>query len=881
MNAVGKKNEWSAVRGGTEQVHLVDYLTVLVRRKWIILSVFALIVCTVTAYSILAPPFYRGGARLLIENPSAPLAGVGQAKIEGFQARANYFNVIFNLLGSRRVAEAVSQRANEQLADLLAVRSRDGVGTKVKKIVMEVIFNREAEAASWVPYSADEHLERLSITPISDLGVIEIYVEGHVPELASELTNLHAEVFLEINREKKKREFQEQFEWLSKQVADQKAKVEQSYLELYKYQKEHGMILAEGTRELEKGKLVALNEALLKAQAEREAKEVEYRELQRISTDMQAGLFSPVIARDSTVLELRNKQRQLKEKRAELAVAYGSKHYKMIEMERKLANVASQLNKEVQRIVRIGREEVEQARLNEAVAMKAVSTQKMEAIKVQEKSFSHEMLSREAQSNQALYDNLLEQGKKANLATMFDGDNLYLADRALVPLSPSKPNVKLNILVACVLSLFVGTGAAFFVEYMDRKVRTSDDVARFLGLRVMGELPFEKNRDELMIHDPDSFSRRCEKKDPYTYGYLQALDQLPVELKLGMTGATSPVLQVASAATGEGKTTVLARLAVRLGKAGLRVLAADCDFQRPALHQLFSAPNSRGLADAMGTMAMVEVSNGSLSELNVSDLFTLIGLRKVSGKLTVINEGQLIVAKFHNGKLLNVEGAGRLHNDRIGTMLLNGGFLSKSQLDEAIERNKRAGQPFGYILISSGYVTQKQLQGHLKLQTEENLQKLFSWKSGKYSFTVENTRSYTDEKIYFDDDYNYLVEYQGQIAGSLLFEKEASALVSDTYYENVHFIAAGDARPLPGDPVNLPMLGKFISVLKRNYDVVLLDGPPILEAPDSTALCRFTDGCIFVIKSGKMSFNDLHLAISRIESSDTEVIAAVVNQVRT
>lgn len=61
------------------------------------------------------------------------------------------------------------------------------------------------------------------------------------------------------------------------------------------------------------------------------------------------------------------------------------------------------------------------------------------------------------------------------------------------------------------------------------------------------------------------------------------------------------VILVTSPGPGEGKSTVCANLGVVLSQAGKRTLVVDCNLQRPRLHEIFGAPNSRGLADALAS----------------------------------------------------------------------------------------------------------------------------------------------------------------------------------------------------------------------------------------------------------------------------------------
>jgi capsular polysaccharide biosynthesis protein len=68
-------------------------------------------------------------------------------------------------------------------------------------------------------------------------------------------------------------------------------------------------------------------------------------------------------------------------------------------------------------------------------------------------------------------------------------DNVNVIDVAQVPTDPVKPNVKLNILVAGLLGLMVALGLAFLLEFLDQTIKTTDDVAKYLELPVLGTVP--------------------------------------------------------------------------------------------------------------------------------------------------------------------------------------------------------------------------------------------------------------------------------------------------------------------------------------------------------------------------------------------------------
>jgi capsular polysaccharide biosynthesis protein len=74
--------------------------------------------------------------------------------------------------------------------------------------------------------------------------------------------------------------------------------------------------------------------------------------------------------------------------------------------------------------------------------------------------------------------------------TLMDVKNVQIVDPATVVSNPTpvKPNKKLNIAIAFILGLMVSVGIAFLLEYLDNRLRTEEDVTRYLGLPVLGTI---------------------------------------------------------------------------------------------------------------------------------------------------------------------------------------------------------------------------------------------------------------------------------------------------------------------------------------------------------------------------------------------------------
>lgn len=70
-------------------------------------------------------------------------------------------------------------------------------------------------------------------------------------------------------------------------------------------------------------------------------------------------------------------------------------------------------------------------------------------------------------------------------------NDVQVIDEAILPKEPVKPNKIMNILVAAVLGIMIGLFVVFLIEYLDNKLKTTQDIEKHLGLNVLGVVPTE------------------------------------------------------------------------------------------------------------------------------------------------------------------------------------------------------------------------------------------------------------------------------------------------------------------------------------------------------------------------------------------------------
>src|SRR3979409_1957812 len=108
--------------------------------------------------------------------------------------------------------------------------------------------------------------------------------------------------------------------------------------------------------------------------------------------------------------------------------------------------------------------------------MKALDQQKSDVNEMAGKMVEYNILKREAEANKTLYDGLLTKLREAGVSAGLNSSNIRMVDPAMVPSTPARPAKARNVALAFIVGLVGGIGLALMREYMDKQVKTPDDI---------------------------------------------------------------------------------------------------------------------------------------------------------------------------------------------------------------------------------------------------------------------------------------------------------------------------------------------------------------------------------------------------------------------
>ncbi|HCD7803746.1 TPA: polysaccharide biosynthesis tyrosine autokinase, partial [Klebsiella pneumoniae] len=222
-------------------------------------------------------------------------------------------------------------------------------------------------------------------------------------------------------------------------------------------------------------------------------------------------------------------------------------------------------------------------------------------------------LSRDVESGQAVYMQLLNRQQELNIAKSSAIGNVRIIDNAVTQPKPVKPKKVLIVLIGIVLGSMIAVGLVVLRVFLRRGIESPEQLEE-LGINVYASIPisetFSKN-----IAQSNGWRK---KQQSEINGFLavdnpadlavEAIRGLRTSLHFAMMEARNNVLMISGASPNAGKTFVSSNLAAVIAQTGKKVLFIDTDLRKGYTHKLFNMNNDHGLSDLLSGKTSIEQS---------------------------------------------------------------------------------------------------------------------------------------------------------------------------------------------------------------------------------------------------------------------------------
>lgn len=597
------------------EINIYDYLRVVRKHRWTILTVFTVLFVSVLIFTYTATPIYRATARVIIEKDDPKVVSI-QEVMSVDSSGLDYYQTQYKIIESRGVAREVIRRLKLGESEEFVPKPKDTFFANIGRSVSETIDSLQSLLKTEKPVprggvvvaeSEEESplvsafIGRIKVTPIRNSRLVDIGFEAKDPALSARIANTLAQAYIDLNLETKLKATQNAMNWLNSRIDEERRKVEKAEQALLRYKEQYNIItdFSKDVESITAQKLAALNAQVIEAEAKRVEAETRYKQAIALQKTPEMLDSIPEVLNNDLIRQIKSMEVDLYKRRSELSKKYGANHPQIVAIKNEMATLQARKAEEVKRVINSLYNGYKVAQAREQSLKGSLDRQKGESFSLNEKAITYSVLKREAESTKEMYDLVIKRFKETSLTENIRTGNIRIVDPAEIPKSPVKPKKTQNTLLGLIVGLALGIGLAFFLEYLDNTIKVPDDIKERLKILYLGPVPAFK-----VTMDGNPGGPRKPQDDLVTLSAPKSTASesyrgIRTSILFSAADAAPRAILVASAAPSEGKTITAANLAVTMAQAGNRVLIIDCDMRRPRLHRVFNVPRDKGISNIL------------------------------------------------------------------------------------------------------------------------------------------------------------------------------------------------------------------------------------------------------------------------------------------
>ncbi len=395
--------------------HLYDYLLVLRKHQWLVLSFMLAVVTIVSIGTFRMQPVYVATSRIEIDRENS--------NILPFQGTDSYDY----MMDLENYIETQSKILTSETLALQTIRSGILSG--------QIDFAGDASGSDALttgslanmkpPPELGAFLASLSVKRVPNSRLMDVNFESTNPQLAAQIVNAHIKNFIEQNFQSRYEATTRASSWLTDQLNELKIRVEKSEDARITYERQNQIWALDGDKQnVTTQRLADLNKELTDAQGERMRKQSLFEYAKAGDVDS-----VPQIRDNPGVQDLLRKRADIYAQYNDALNQYGPNFPKVQRLQSQLKELDAAADKEKKGVIARLESEYREVRQREELLSQALDQQKAEVNQMSERMVQYSILKREAEANKALYDGLLTKLKEAGISAGLRSSNIRAPPR--------------------------------------------------------------------------------------------------------------------------------------------------------------------------------------------------------------------------------------------------------------------------------------------------------------------------------------------------------------------------------------------------------------------------------------------------------------------
>ncbi|HSQ25462.1 MAG TPA: polysaccharide biosynthesis tyrosine autokinase [Pyrinomonadaceae bacterium] len=616
----------------TAEVNLKEYLFVVLKRKWLIMSLVLVVTSLATIQAYREPSIYEGATTIKIEQKAQSILQSGAGGIVIGQNDPNFWGTQLKLLQNPSLARQVILRLDLQhnptffgpqgqssiFASLKRIFSREKIiqsptqsGAGTARVDEDTLKDRQLtpeEEAALEPYE-DTIAANEVVEPVSQTNLVIIRYRHTDPLLAQKIADTLADVFIDNNVERQESGTSKATQDLAQEIAKYQEQIKKKQADIFSYAKKYELPLTDApASNLRQQRVLTYSSQLLDAENNKRSLQAAY-EAAKNSTDPFAN---PEVQKDERIIHLRQKISDLQDKESALLQKYTPEWPEVQQVQAQIRGLEVELKKAPNEVLASMKAKADAAAAQLAGLQSAYTRESGLTAQQTKNIIELASLRADLASDQQYLNTLFQKRREVNAVSGTGGTNVSVSNYSRLPHAPVGPYRTRTILIALVLSLVAGIGLAFLLDFLDDTIKSVDDISRYINLPSLALIPAARSEKPRLRGgqaaaaptDTTALAMVKDVRSPIAESYRH----LRTSLLLSSAGTPPRTILVTSSQPSEGKTTTAINTAFILAQTGPEVLIIDCDLRRPRLHTHFNLPNVRGLTNALSGEAS-EIDN--------------------------------------------------------------------------------------------------------------------------------------------------------------------------------------------------------------------------------------------------------------------------------
>jgi len=436
----------------------------------------------------------------------------------------------------------------------------------------------------------------LTIARVPRTQMITISYVSPSPKLSADIVNTLESEFIKNNFVAHYSSTQQVTNWLTGQIDDLRAIVQDSQDKMVDLQKKLGISALDPSHSMIVQEISNLEKGASDATEDRVLEEARFRILESLPPERIQDGQTPV-SMEGTGGLLENLRSQRATAAAELArqqPLYGPNYPTVKQLNGQIKALDREIATEEKAVINKARDAYGIAHAAEDKAKGVLDNRVRELYGQRDDIVKYELLTEEYESNRHMYESILARLREAAVDAGLDSADISVVDLASVPTGASSMSPVTMAELGFIFGLFAGLALALLLERMDTRMRDSKQIQELLGVPAIAIVPQTnwKNKGS----ETDAATGPEILWDARS-SFAESMRVFRTSIQLSSTSRESRVIAITSCQPGEGKSTLSMNLAAALAQGGKKVVLVDTDMRRPSVFWRLGLSDRKGLSE--------------------------------------------------------------------------------------------------------------------------------------------------------------------------------------------------------------------------------------------------------------------------------------------